>query len=175
MEADKVMEADKKVIVVGVDCSAASERALEWALDEAMRRDCPLRVVTAWSGYGMEAVGAVSSPSEAQERAEAVLDRVVDAAVAKVKNPPQIERLVVEDTPSHALTMASLDADLLVLGSHGHGGAYDKIVGSTSQRVLHHAVCPAVILPDPRCAQKTLKRAGALHDRMEAPEPTLTS
>jgi nucleotide-binding universal stress UspA family protein len=169
------MEAGRKVVVAGVDCSPASERALEWALAEAKRRDCALRVVSAWSGYGMEAIGAVSSASEAQARSEAVLDRVVAAALAHCEDPPEIERLVVEDTPSHALTMASLDAELMVLGSHGHGGAYDKIVGSTSQRVLHHAVCPVVILPDPRCAEKTRQRAGAVHDRMEAPRSTLSS
>lgn len=162
-----MMDERRQVIVCGVDCSAASERALEWALAEALRRECSLRVVTAWSGHGMEAIGAVSNVHECRKQAKDSLNTVVNKALAQLPMVPEVERLVVEDSPSHALTMASLDAELLVLGSHGHGGAYDKIVGSTSQRVLHHAVCPVMILPDPRCVEKTLKRTGAMH-RMDA-------
>lgn len=60
--------------------------------------------------------------------------------------------------PSDALCAASVDAELMVLGSHGHGAVHDKLIGSTSERAVHHAPCPVVIVPDPRHVEKNLKR-----------------
>lgn len=157
---EDVMAEGKQVIVCGVDGSPASRRALEWAVAEAVMRDADVRVVSAWSGYGMEAIGVVSSPEQAEHEAGHAQQKVIDAVLAGVEKPPTVERVVVEDRPAHALVAASVDADLLVLGSHGHGAAHDRITGSTSQRVLHHAACTVVVLPDPRCAETTRKRLG---------------
>jgi nucleotide-binding universal stress UspA family protein len=169
MDTDRKQERGPEVVVCGVDSSPASRRALEWAVADATRRGATLRVVTAWSGYGMEAIGMVSTPAEAERGCARMQSSVVDAVLSTVENPPEVERRVVEDRPSEALIAASVDADLVVLGSHGHGAAHDKVVGSTSQRVLHHAVCPVVILPDPRCAERTRRRAGMLGGQEPSP------
>lgn len=155
------MDASEHVIVCGVDGSAAGQRALEWAVDEAVRRGCRLRVVTAWSWDGLESIGALSSPAEAVARARGVLDAAVDRALSGVGSPPPVERVARRGVPSQELSAASADADMLVLGSHGHGAVHDQLVGSTSQRAIHQAPCPVVVVPDPRHVAKNLRRAQA--------------
>lgn len=149
------------LVVCGVDDSPAGRRALEWAVADAARRGARVRAVTCWSGYGMEAVGMVSSPDDCERECTRRLDEVVEQVRAAVPGAPEVERLVVQDRPSRALVAASLDADLLVLGSHGHRAAHDWTAGSTSQRVLHHAVCPVTVVPDPRCVARARKHLHA--------------
>jgi nucleotide-binding universal stress UspA family protein len=152
------MDAREHVIVCGVDGSPAGRAALDWALDEASRRNCRLRAVAVWSWDGQESGSAISSPAEARRRAEEVVNRVLDEALATLTDPPETERLAMEGRPSERLCFAALDAELLVLGSHGHGAIHDTLVGSTSQHVIRHATCPVVILPDPRHVERELKR-----------------
>lgn len=154
------MDDRKHVILCGVDGSAASEQALAWAVDESIRRGWSLRAVTAWQWDGAD-LAASPSPAAALLHAEETQNKAVDAAVAAAEKSIEVERLVPRGIPSTALCQAALDADLVVLGSHGHGQVHDKIVGSTSQRVIHHATCPVVVLPDPRHAEREkAKRTG---------------
>ncbi len=67
------------------------------------------------------------------------------------------------------LCISALDAELLVLGSHGHGAVHDQLVGSTSMRAIHHASCPVVVLPDPRHAKRALKHAKGKRRGVEPP------
>lgn len=59
-------------------------------------------------------------------------------------------------------------ADLLVIGSHGHGTLHGKLLGSTSERVVHRAPCPVVIVPDPRLVERNVERAEKRQRRAEA-------
>jgi nucleotide-binding universal stress UspA family protein len=152
------MDAREHVIVCGVDGSPAGRRGLDWALHEARRRNCRLRAVAVWSWDGPESGSVISSPAAAQHRAEEVLNRVLDEALAMLTDPPETERLAMEGRPSERLCFAALDAELLVLGSHGHGAIHDTLVGSTSRHVIRHATCPVVILPDPHHVKRELKR-----------------
>jgi nucleotide-binding universal stress UspA family protein len=167
--SDARRESHRDLVVCGVDGSSAGRRALEWAVADTVRRGGRLRVVTCWSGYGMEAIGMVSSPEECEQQTTRMQDEVLAAVLGAVADPPEVERLVLEDRPSHALVSASLDADLLVLGSHGHGTAHDMAAGSTSQRVFHHAACPVVVVPDPRCVEKTRRRLQTMREEEPAP------
>lgn len=153
------MDGREHIIVCGIDGSVAAQRALEWAMDEAIRRDCKLRVVTAWAWDGAEALGAASSPAAARSHAKQVQDVAVARVLADTDNPPEVEPVLLRGAASEALCTSALDAELMVLGSHGHGAAHDALVGSTSQRAIHLASCPVVILPDPRRAERALKRA----------------
>ncbi|MEI8412827.1 MULTISPECIES: universal stress protein [unclassified Kribbella] len=151
------MDVRDSVIVCGIDGSAAGQRAVEWAADEAERRGSRLRVVTVWSWDGLESGSSISSPAEARRRAGEIQSDSLNSLVARSLELA-IERQVLEGRPSEQICEAALDADLIVLGSHGHGGFHDALVGSTSLHVIRHAPCPVVLLPDPRRAEREHKR-----------------
>ena len=153
------MDGREHIIVCGIDGSAAGQRALEWAMDEAIRRNCKLRVVTAFTWDLGEAVGGPSSPAAAQSQAKQIQDIAVSGVLTDTENPPEVEKVLVRGAASESLCRSALDAELIVLGSHGHGAVHDQLVGSTSMRAIHHASCPVVILPDPRHAERALKHA----------------
>lgn len=167
------MEAAERIIVCGVDGSPGGQRALMWALEEAGRRADRVRAVTAWTWDGVEALNAASTPIEAREQAQRRLDRSVDEVQEQMPGAPSVERLVQRGLPSEALCAAAADADLIVVGSHGHGAVHDKLVGSTSERVIHHAPCPVVVVPDPRHVEKNIKRARELHAERAHPSQVL--
>lgn len=143
-----IVSTGERVIVCGVDGSAAGLRAVEWALGEAHRRSCRLRAVTVWSWDGPEYGRTIASAEEARKLAVDVQDEVLTKVVGE-RPEPELEKLVLEGRPSEQLCRAAHDADLLVLGSHGHGAFHDALVGSTSLHVVRHAPCPVVLLPDP--------------------------
>lgn len=153
------MDGREHIIVCGIDGSVAGQRALEWAVEEADRRHCKLRVVTTWAWDGVEDIGVASSPADARSHAKQIQDLAVSRVLADRDDPPEVERVLIRGAASEGLCTSALDAELLVLGSHGHGAVHSKLVGTTSQRVIHHASCPVVILPDPRHAERALKHA----------------
>ena len=163
------MDEREHVIVCGTDGSAAGQRALEWAIEEAIRRNCKLRVVTAWAWDGVEDMGGTGSPAAAHSHAKQIQDVAVSRVLADTDNPPEVEQILVRGAASEGLCTVAGDADLMVLGSHGHGAVHDKLVGSTSQRVIHHASCPVVILPDPRHAERALRHGKAKRRGAEPP------
>ncbi len=135
------------VIVVGVDGSETSKRALRWAIDEARLRHATVRAVEAWqyavsdSWEGMP----VNIYDTMEEGAQAQLAEIV-AEVAG-EDAKAVEQVIALGAPASALLDASTDAELLVLGSRGLGGFKGLLVGSVSQQCVHHAVCPVVIIP----------------------------
>jgi nucleotide-binding universal stress UspA family protein len=140
------------VIVVGVDHSVGAKEALRFALDEARLRQATLRAVHAWQfGYvgatGMEgllpAVGG--ELRDFRDAAEAELDATLREAIPEAGDV-KVERRVVEGAPAAVLVEESRDADLLVVGSRGHGGFAQLLLGSVSQQCAHHAECPVVIV-----------------------------
>jgi nucleotide-binding universal stress UspA family protein len=141
------------VIVVGVDHSEGAKAALRFALAEATLRRATLRAVHAWQfGYigapGMEGAYPVigADLSEVHNAAEAALEATI-AEVASDAGNVEIERRVVEGAPGAVLVEESRDAELLVVGSRGHGGFAGLLLGSVSQQCAHHATCPVVIIP----------------------------
>ena len=141
-------------IVVGVDGSDGSRRALEWAADEARRRATPLTVVYAWhpsiavyAGSGWAAV----DDGFFEELARAARERVdhVCAAAAPALEGLDVEVKVVEGPAAPALMDEASDAEMLVLGTRGHGGFAGLLLGSVSAQCAHHSPCPLVIIPSP--------------------------
>lgn len=162
------MDKRANVIVCGVDGSDGSRQALEWAVDEAVRRSCRLRVVTAWSWSGIEPLGAPAGRGAALAAATTMQDEALEEALAHARDRLDVERQLPRDSARDALCQAALDAELLVLGSHGHGLVHDKVVGSTTQRVIHHAPCPVVVVPTTarlRERRRLLRIAGRGADR----------
>jgi nucleotide-binding universal stress UspA family protein len=143
------------VIVVGVDNSDGAKAALAFAHEEARLRGATLRAVHAWqfgyggySGYagfegGIPAVGG--DIHELRAAAAAALEATLRDAI-RDGGDVKIEQRVVEGTAGAALVDESQDADLLVVGSRGHGGFAQLLLGSVSQQCAQHAACPVVIV-----------------------------
>lgn len=136
--------APSHAVVVGVDGSAASTLALDWAVDEARRRTLPLHLLTAWSVRFAQASPMVVAPLDAPDP-EGILREAAD----RVRSLAPSVRVTTESTgssPSAALVEASHTAECVVLGSRGHSGLGSAIVGSTSMQVATHAACPVVVV-----------------------------
>jgi nucleotide-binding universal stress UspA family protein len=147
-------------VVVGVDASPGSLRALEWALEEARLRRASLCVVHAWMLPLIEALPepwVVGSPSlgpsddEVRSHVEAAARDVLSASVDRARSAaPELEIVaeLVEGRAPVALLDAAGDADLLVVGSRGRGGFAGLLLGSVSGQCVHHAPCPVVVVPE---------------------------
>jgi nucleotide-binding universal stress UspA family protein len=140
------------VIVVGVDRSAGAHAALRFALEEARLRQATLRVVHAWQfGYigatGLEGwVPAAGGDLEDFRRgAEASLDQTLQEIGIDTEGVT-IERRAEEGRAATVLIDESQGADLLVVGSRGHGGFAQLLLGSVSQQCAQHASCPVVVV-----------------------------
>lgn len=135
-----------KPIVVGVDGTPASDRALEWALDEAVVRGCPLHVVNAWN---FEALTdwTETSAQRAQSESEAVLDQALRAAGARRQEMPEVVRKSLRGDAAETLEQASEGAAMLVVASHTGHHIRQVVLGSTSMHVVRHARAPIVVIP----------------------------
>jgi nucleotide-binding universal stress UspA family protein len=148
MSATKTEKAPR--IVVGVDGSASSLAALRWAIHQAEVTDGTVHAIVAWrlpvsmTGYGFAPV-AMSDCSDTEQIAKRALDEAVSKVVAPGGGPP-VRSQVVQGFPAQVLLNASVGADLLVLGSRGHGGFSGALLGSVGQHCVRHAPCPVVII-----------------------------
>jgi nucleotide-binding universal stress UspA family protein len=137
-------------IVVGVDGSPSSLEALRWAVRQAELTHATVDAVTAWQfpagygGYGWAPAG-ITDTVDYPEIAAKMLAGAVGSGVDPDADV-RIRQVVVGDNAARALLDAAEDADLLVLGSRGHGGFAGALLGSVSQHCVHHAPCPVVII-----------------------------
>lgn len=137
-------------IVAGVDGSPSSMTALRWAVRQAGLTGAAVDAVTAWNypanagGYGWAPTGMEGS-FDVQENAEKTLADAISSTVDP-GSTVEIRSLVVEGIPAQVLLDASDGADLLVVGSRGHGGFAEALLGSVSQHCVHHAHCPVVVI-----------------------------
>jgi len=138
-------------IIVGVDGSGHSQRALEWAMKEAAIRQVPLTVLTvheAIRGYysGMAVYPDDPARTEAaRQAAQAETDKVL--AGLDGPRPGSVTVTAVHGFPVEELINAGKDADILVLGSRGAGGFTRLMMGSVADQVTQHAQCPVLIVP----------------------------
>ena len=132
-------------IVVGVDGSEKSSAALKWALREAGLRHSSIVLVHGWlnSSVGLDQTGYAIAAFE--QAGETVLAEAVAAAHAQAREL-DITSMLSPSTAAQAIIDLSEDADLVVLGSRGHGGFAGLLLGSVSTAVVHHAHCPVVIV-----------------------------
>jgi nucleotide-binding universal stress UspA family protein len=135
-------------IAVGVDGSPGSRAALVYAANESVLRRAELHVLCAWSMPGGH-TGHASVPGPLRdaclEEAQGVLGRLAAEVLVDFPGLPYV-LTVVEPPAAQALVEASKQADLVVVGSKGHGGLAGLLLGSVSQRVVHRAHCPVVVV-----------------------------
>jgi nucleotide-binding universal stress UspA family protein len=138
-------------ILVGVDGSAHSQRALEWAAKEAALRHAPLTVLTVhqavrgfWGGT-LHYSGDEALTDKAREAAQAETDKVL-AGLGNAR-PESVTVKAIEGIPAEAILNEGADAEMIVLGSRGGGGWSRVLLGSVSSNVAQHAKVPVMILP----------------------------
>jgi nucleotide-binding universal stress UspA family protein len=133
-------------IIVGVDGSESSLRALEWAARQAELTGWLLEVITTWewpTSYGW----AFPLPSDYSPKVDA--QTLVDGVVTKLREShPKLDvtTAVVEGHPAPVLIDASRMAELLVVGSRGHGEFAGMLLGSVSEHCVTNAHCPVVVI-----------------------------
>jgi nucleotide-binding universal stress UspA family protein len=140
--------AEKKRIVVGVDGSPSSTKALHWAVRQAKLTGAEVEAVTVWSypsGYGMAPVG--DEMVDFEGNAGKILAEAL-AGVSSIAPGVTIKSSVVEGHAADVLVRAAKGADLLVVGSRGHGGFAGMLLGSVSQHCAQHASCPVLVIRD---------------------------
>ena len=137
-------------IVVGVDGSDGSTKALTWALEDARRRgDAKVEAMHAWEPPVLvgSPVGTVPPVPVDGPYDDAAHQLLADVLGGIDTSGVTVEPVVVEGPPGAALCERAADATLLVLGSSGHGAMLDALIGSVSQYCAHHAPCPLVLIP----------------------------
>jgi nucleotide-binding universal stress UspA family protein len=138
--------ARKAAVVVGVDGSALSLAALRWAAGEAAIRQVPLRVVHSWGGFDPIYSDLLLSSEEVVRRAAGML--LDEAVKLELDGVPaaDIRPVIASDAPAVALLRESRGAQLLVVGSRGHGGFVGLALGSVSHQCVLHAACPVAVI-----------------------------
>lgn len=141
------VERTDRPVVVGVDGSEASRRAVVWAAGEAARRGASLRLVTAFGWPADHVVGHPGLGEQYREEMEAVARRDLASAedLAAVADVP-VTTVLHGGFPIGTLVEEARRAQLLVLGSRGRGGVAGLLLGSVSAAVAAHAACPVVVV-----------------------------
>lgn len=142
-------------IVAGVDGSPSSLTALRWAVRYAQFTGGTVEAVNVWHipaaavgfGYGP---GVVADCGYLGDMAKKRLDEAIAEAVGP--DHPLVHPRVFQGYPAQVLLETAEGADLLVLGSRGHGELADILLGSVSQHCVHHAHCPVVVMRGPVAA-----------------------
>ncbi|MFE9425767.1 universal stress protein [Kitasatospora sp. NPDC006697] len=133
-------------IVVGVDGSPSSIDALSWAVDQARTRGAVIEALTAWQ---YPVATGWTLPMETGEDLAAIMRKVLDDAIAQATGavgPIEIRPRVVQGGAASCLLEAAQGADLLVVGSRGHGGFVGALLGSVAGHCVQHAPCPVVVV-----------------------------
>ena len=157
-----IMEDDAEItppryVVVGVDDHEldldhpeadenASVRAVQWAY--ALPGIERIRVVHAWFLPSL-AIGVRADVAADMDEMDAVAQTRIDNVLAAAGPAPEGVELTsepVRGTPGFALIEESREADLLVVGSRGHGGFAELLLGSTTAEVSAHSHCPVAIV-----------------------------
>ena len=146
-------------ILVGIDGSGHSAKALEWAAREAAVRKAPLTVLTVHQiiagyvppgvGYPVYAVPQAGDPELAelaQQEAQREVDKVI-GQLDEVSRPASVTVRGVSGLPADELLNAGAEADMIVVGSRGRGGFRRLLLGSVASQVTQHAHVPVVVIP----------------------------
>jgi nucleotide-binding universal stress UspA family protein len=137
-----------KPVIVGIDGSAQAENAAMWAMDEALHRGVPVRLISVIRTD-------LTGPLTAEEYESAVSDakdalRAVQEAANRANRPVEIATSIEQGSPAGVLLTESADAEMICLGATGMGRIGRAILGSTATAVARDAECSVVIVPCPR-------------------------
>jgi nucleotide-binding universal stress UspA family protein len=134
-------------IVVGVDGSSASLNALEWAVGQASLTGAVVEAVTAWHVPATYGGYPIVAQIDWESDAQSIQDNAVEEALGD--DATAVVRRVAHGHPVGVLLEASADAEMLVVGSRGHGGFTGMLLGSVSEHVVARAPCAVVVIKSP--------------------------
>ena len=140
-------------IVVGFDGSKDSQSALSWAVEEARQRNGQLRLVTVWNRPSLAwfpdmletAAGEIAGEGDSPQKIAGVLQ----AKALKFSADEGVAasgEIVHSKSPASAILHAAQEADLIIVGSRGHGGFLGLQLGSVSTQIINHAPCPVLVV-----------------------------
>ena len=164
-ERSRIREADEEPtgprVVVGVDCSEGSRAALLFALDDAARRGVPVEAATAYRppDYWLDfyALGATAPDTVRTAAVERIRTFVAEVLAERSEPAPEVRVHAGMGSAADVLLRRSHGADLLVVGSRGHGGLGAVLVGSTSMQCTLHATCPVTVVHSPEAHRDRLR------------------
>ncbi|AQA04681.1 hypothetical protein BVC93_22210 [Mycobacterium sp. MS1601] len=134
-------------IVVGVDGSACSTAAVQWAAAEALLRQAPLRIVYAAVPPAVATwVSSAALPTAFAGLQRDAGQRILHDAEALAGSDVQVNTEFVAGAPGPALIERSRDAALVVVGSNGRGALARAVLGSVSTALLHQSQAPVVVV-----------------------------
>lgn len=137
---------DVEPVVVGVDGSPDSKRALRWAVEYGRRFEVPVHALSTWDipqVYGYPVTFREDEYNSFEVNAHTLLDETIEDVAGEES---QVVKRVERGHPAIALVAASKSAQLLVVGSRGHGAFVGMLMGSVSQHCVQHAQCPVVVM-----------------------------
>jgi len=132
-------------IMVGYDGSAGGDEALRWAAREAWARGTALTICLAWPAADLLQLGDWGSHDRARQLGGDILARAMRQAKA-VPDLPDVRTVLAEGSPAHVLCERSSTAEMVVVGSRGHGGLANSWLGSVSWQVACHAQGRVVVV-----------------------------
>jgi nucleotide-binding universal stress UspA family protein len=149
-DAEAGTTSDGPKVVVGVDGSESSLRALRWAADQATLMGIPLEVVTAWTfperPAPLDVPIHIENLDSLIDEAQAQLDEIVDDAIPASRREHVRTRVIRGDAPQVLLHEAE-GATLLVVGTRGRRELERLLLGSVSDRCVRQSHCPVTVVP----------------------------
>ncbi len=137
--------ADRDVVVIGVDGSPSSIEALHWGTRIAQMTGATIDAVIAWEIPTMYGLAYLPSDYQPEQDAGKVIAEAIDTAYGPDR-PDGLRLVVTQGNPAKVLLDASRDAQMLIVGSRGHGGFVGLLLGSVSSSCAEHAGCPVLVV-----------------------------
>ncbi|MEV7490613.1 universal stress protein [Streptomyces anulatus] len=137
-------------IVVGVDGSDSSIKALHWAVRQAELTGATVEAVNSWEYPATSWASMMPGMPEdfdPQALATVSLTEALEEALG-AEGAAAVSKVVVIGNPAQALLDRAKGADLLVVGARGHTGLKATLLGSVSLHVTQHAPCPVAVVRD---------------------------
>ena len=137
------------IVIVAVDGSPASDNAVRWAANTAMKRNIPLRLAASYSMPQFLYAEGMIPPQEVFDDLQRETLKTVDRAreiALEVAPDLRIGHAVAEGSPIDMLLEMSREATMVVMGSRGLNGLSGLVLGSVSAAVVSHAYCPVVVV-----------------------------
>ena len=145
-QSDALLDEDARLVCLA-DLQRAELQVSHFAFDQAARRQAELRAIHVFDGSTIQIMANLPQADVRRLHVNAA-DTLHELLGRHAQDNPGVlvSSAVLSGAPATTLTSAAADAELLVLGSRGHGDVATLMLGSTSHTVLHNATCPVAVV-----------------------------